>query len=109
MIRPKSLKPGDRLAVLCGSSPTSLSQEELASAVRAMGLEPVFYPSAMAKHGYLSGTDAVRAADLNAAFADDSIQGIVTTRAATASTGSCPCWTGKPSKSTPNSSAATAM
>ena len=102
MIRPNSLKPGDRLAVLCGSSPTSLSQEELASAVRAMGLEPVFYPSAMAKHGYLSGTDAVRAADLNAAFADDSIQG-------TASTGSCPCWTGKPSKSTPNSSAATAM
>lgn len=80
MIRPKSLKPGDRLAVLCGSSPTSLSQEELASAVRAMGPEPVFYPSAMAKHGYLSGTDAVRAADLNAAFADDSIQGIVTTR-----------------------------
>lgn len=80
MIRPKSLQPGDRLAVLCGSSPTSLAQIDLENAVRAMGLEPVMYPSAVAKHGYLSGTDAVRAADINAAFADDSIQGIVTTR-----------------------------
>lgn len=80
MIRPKPLKPGDRLAVLCGSSPTSLTPEMLAANVRAMDLEPVLYPSATAKHGYLSGNDAVRAADLNAAFADDSIKGIVTTR-----------------------------
>ena len=29
MIRPKSLQPGDRLAVLGGSSPTSVSVEEL--------------------------------------------------------------------------------
>ena len=80
MIRPKSLQPGDRLAVLGGSSPTSVSVEELTAAVRKMGLEPVLYPSATAKHGYLSGSDAMRAADINAAFADDSIQGIVTTR-----------------------------
>lgn len=80
MIRPKALKPGDRLAVLCGSSPTSIKPEELSAAVRAMGLEPVLYPSATAKHGYLSGTDEMRAADINAAFADDSIAGIVTTR-----------------------------
>lgn len=80
MIRPKPLQPGDRLAVLGGSSPTSVSVEELTAAVRKMGLEPVLYPSATAKHGYLSGSDAMRAADINAAFADDSIQGIVTTR-----------------------------
>ena len=80
MLRPKPLQPGDRLAVLGGSSPTSVSVEELTAAVRKMGLEPVLYPSATAKHGYLSGSDAMRAADINAAFADDSIQGIVTTR-----------------------------
>ena len=73
MIRPKTLQPGDRLAVLCGSSPTSKSAEELMQAVRDMGLEPVLYPSATAKHGFLSGVDAIRAADINAAFADESI------------------------------------
>jgi len=80
MIRPKTLQPGDRLAVLCGSSPTSKSAEELMQAVRDMGLEPVLYPSATAKHGFLSGVDAIRAADINAAFADESIKGIVCTR-----------------------------
>ena len=80
MIRPKSLQPGDRLAVLCGSSPTSKTPDELMQAVRDMGLEPVLYPSATAKHGFLSGVDAIRAADINAAFADPSIKGIVCTR-----------------------------
>ena len=80
MIRPKSLQPGDRLAVLCGSSPTSKTSDELMQAVRDMGLEPVLYPSATAKHGFLSGVDAIRAADINAAFADPSIKGIVCTR-----------------------------
>ena len=80
MIRPKSLQPGDRLAVLCGSSPTSKTSDELMQAVRDMGLEPVLYPSATAKHGFLSGVDAIRAADINAAFADSSIKGIVCTR-----------------------------
>jgi muramoyltetrapeptide carboxypeptidase len=80
MIRPKSLQPGDRLAVLCGSSPTSKSAEELMQAVRDMGMEPVLYPSATARHGFLSGVDAIRAADINAAFADESIKGIVCTR-----------------------------
>lgn len=80
MIRPKHLQPGDRVAVLGGSSPTSKTAEELTKAVRDMGLEPVLYPSATAKHGFLSGTDAMRAADINAAFADDSIKGIICTR-----------------------------
>ena len=80
MIRPKHLQPGDRIAVLGGSSPTSKTAEELTKAVRDMGLEPVLYPSATAKHGFLSGTDAMRAADINAAFADDSIKGIICTR-----------------------------
>ena len=80
MIRPKHLQPGDRVAVLGGSSPTSKTAEELTRAVRDMGLEPVLYPSATARHGFLSGTDAIRAADINAAFADESIKGIVCTR-----------------------------
>ena len=80
MIRPSPLKPGDRLAVIGGSSPIAKTEEELVRAVRDMGLEPVIFPSALAKHEYLSGPDALRAHDINAAFADESIAGIVQTR-----------------------------
>ena len=80
MIRPKHLQPGDRVAVLGGSSPTSKTSEELTQAVRDMGLEPVLYPSATSRYGFLSGTDEIRAADINAAFADESIKGIICTR-----------------------------
>ena len=73
MIRPSPLKPGDRLAVIGGSSPIAKTEEELIRAVRDMGLEPVIFPSALAKHEYLSGSDELRAHDINAAFADESI------------------------------------
>ena len=44
-------------------------------AVKALGLEPVPYPScyATSRHGYFAADDVQRASDLQAAFADDSI------------------------------------
>lgn len=81
MITPKSLFPGARVAILGASSPSpDISAEEKAAAVRAMGFEPVLYPSATAVYGYLAGSDAQRAADLNAAFADPAIDGIMAIR-----------------------------
>lgn len=81
MITPKPLHPGARVAILGASSPSrDLSAEQKAQAVRDMGFEPVVYASATAVHGYLAGTDAQRAADLNAAFADPAIDGIMTIR-----------------------------
>ncbi|WP_091638648.1 S66 peptidase family protein [Micromonospora pallida] len=44
------------------------------------GLRPVVAPNAYARHGYLAGTDDLRAADLNTAFADPEVRGIVCTR-----------------------------
>ena len=44
------------------------------------GLRPVLAPNAYARRGYLAGDDALRAADLNAAFADPSIRGVLCTR-----------------------------
>ena len=49
-------------------------------AIRARGLEPVAYPSVTQTHGYLAGADAVRAQDVNDAFADDSIKGVLCAR-----------------------------
>jgi muramoyltetrapeptide carboxypeptidase len=44
------------------------------------GLRPVLAPNAYAAQGYLAGPDAQRAADLNAAFADPDVRGILCTR-----------------------------
>ncbi len=81
MLTPRKLFPGARVAILGASGPVTEERLEAGlKAVRSLGLEPVVYPSARSRHGYLAGTDDVRAADLNAAFADDSIDGILCMR-----------------------------
>lgn len=42
----------------------------------SLGLQPVVFPSAGARHRYLAGTDAQRIADLQAAFDDPSIDAV---------------------------------
>ena len=84
LARPRALRPGDRLAVLCVSGP--VDPGALAAgldALRFAGLDPVTYPS-LADPGtmrpYLAGDDAGRAADLRAALTDPGIAGIVFAR-----------------------------
>ena len=78
------LRPGARVALLSVSGPPSI--RKLAAAkrlVKSWGLVPVVYESARAKHpraDYLSGADAVRAADLQNAWCDPSIDGILVVR-----------------------------
>ncbi|HWQ58731.1 MAG TPA: LD-carboxypeptidase [Clostridia bacterium] len=78
--RPK-LFPGARVAIVGPSSHIGEGKiDQCARAAESMGLVPVVYASADSRRGYLSGTDELRAADLNAAFADASIDGIWPTR-----------------------------
>ncbi|WP_092382039.1 S66 peptidase family protein [Micromonospora phaseoli] len=44
------------------------------------GLRPVLAPHAYARQGYLAGSDALRAADLNTAFGDPQVRGVICTR-----------------------------
>ncbi|MEV6693983.1 LD-carboxypeptidase [Micromonospora sp. NPDC051196] len=44
------------------------------------GLRPVLARNVYARNGYLAGVDALRAADLNAAFTDPQVRGIICTR-----------------------------
>ncbi|MBB4636407.1 S66 peptidase family protein [Longimicrobium terrae] len=77
MIRPRALRAGSRIALVAGAGP--IPQGSLARAVdrvRGFGWEPVPGASAEARHGYLAGPDEARAADLNAALADPSIDAI---------------------------------
>lgn len=83
MLTPNSLYPGARVALLCASS--AVPEERLESslaAVEAMGLEPVVYPSCyyVNHHGYFAADDAQRARELQDAFSDPTIQGILCIR-----------------------------
>jgi muramoyltetrapeptide carboxypeptidase len=84
LARPRALKVGDRVAVLCVSSP--VDPEALNAgldALRFAGLDPVVYPSAHdpgTMRRYLAGDDAMRAGDLRSALTDPGIAGILFAR-----------------------------
>lgn len=81
-IKPQKLKPGARLAIV---SPASTPKPELvqagAAALHALGYEPVIAPHALAKGPlYYAGTAQERADDLQKAFKDKKIDGVICTR-----------------------------
>lgn len=81
LLRPRGLKPGDTVAVLCASSAVQ-SQDNLESGLRAMesvGLKPEVFGTTRGTgslYDYLAGTDAERAADLTRALADPKYAGV---------------------------------
>lgn len=81
IIKPCKLNLGDRVAIIAPSSPTTEEAvEKGGKMIRAMGLEPVMYPTCYTKHGHFSAPDDIRAKDVNDAFADKSIKGIICLR-----------------------------
>lgn len=78
MNKPTHLKKGDQVAIIAPSSSAPLDFVENAErAVQKMGLVPVMFPSCFAEHGHLSGTDKLRANDIQTAFSNPTIKGIV--------------------------------
>lgn len=83
MLTPNSLYPGARVALLCASSAVPEDRlEPSVQAVKDLGLEPEVYPSCyyVNRHGYFAADDGQRAKDLQDAFADPAIQGILCIR-----------------------------
>ena len=79
MVKPKPLFPGARVALVAPSS--AVPEEKLQPGldlVKSLGMEPVPYPSCydVNRDGYFAATDAQRAADISAAFADKTIDGV---------------------------------
>lgn len=77
------LRPGDRVALVCASSAVPEERLEPAvNAVKALGLEPVVYPTCyyVNRHGNFAATDAQRAKDLMDAFLDPDIAGVLSIR-----------------------------
>jgi muramoyltetrapeptide carboxypeptidase len=81
MIRPKPLKTGDKIALIGPSSPVSKDRiEPSIKSMEELGLEVVLGESVRGKHGFLSGSDELRAHDINTMFKDKSIKGIFSIR-----------------------------
>ena len=78
LLLPPSLGAGARVALISPSGPLAdiveLTRAE--SYARVFGWETIVGPHAMSRTGYFAGTDEQRAADLMAAIADDTIDGI---------------------------------
>ncbi|MSR22958.1 MAG: LD-carboxypeptidase [Gemmatimonadetes bacterium] len=79
--RPRALRPRARIALVAPAGPIDPERiERAAQCCRRLGLEPVVYPSATRRTGYLAGTDEERLADLQGAFDDPKTDGVWTLR-----------------------------
>ncbi|MEV1076714.1 LD-carboxypeptidase [Streptomyces sp. NPDC050211] len=84
LVRPPRLAPGARVAVVAPSGP--VAEERLQAGLdllRGWDLEPVVAPHVLGRHGeldYLAGTDTDRAADLQNAWCDPSVDAVLCAR-----------------------------
>jgi muramoyltetrapeptide carboxypeptidase len=76
-LRPRALRAGARVALVAPAGPVDAARlEASAERCRALGLEPVVFPGASARHGYMAGVDSVRLRDLQTAFDDPAIDAV---------------------------------
>ena len=81
MIKPKALQQGDRVAIIAPASPTDKTLiDKCVRSLKDLGLEVIVGTSCLSEHGFLSGTDDIRANDVNRMFADKNIKGIFAIR-----------------------------
>ncbi|MCT4592858.1 MAG: LD-carboxypeptidase [Anaeromicrobium sp.] len=81
MIKPKGLRNGSLIGIVAPGSPTE--GEKIINSkktLEAMGFKVKLGKSCYERYGYLSGTDKIRADDLNNMFADKYIEGIICLR-----------------------------
>ncbi|MGK5692051.1 S66 peptidase family protein [Streptomyces sp. URMC 128] len=84
LLRPPRLAPGARVAVVAPSGP--VPEERLQAGLdvlRGWDLDPVVAPHVLGRHrefGYLAGTDAQRAADLQNAWCDPAVAAVLCAR-----------------------------
>lgn len=79
---PPPLDPGDTVALVSPSSATDepFDLQLARETMEALGLRVKLAPHLASRHGHLAGTDAERAGDLNAMFADREVKAIVCAR-----------------------------
>jgi muramoyltetrapeptide carboxypeptidase len=78
-IKPARLQKGDTIGLISPASRLHQKKryDEIINQIKKLGYEVKVGPNAPNRYGYLAGTDKERAADLNAMFADDSVDAIM--------------------------------
>lgn len=81
MIIPRPLSSGDKVAIVAPCSPVKAELiHPAAEFIESLDYVPELFPSCFCECGYLSGDDQRRSADINAAFSDPEIRGIIAIR-----------------------------
>ena len=81
ILKPPRLKVGDTVGLINPASPIEPKDiEQVKQTLAGLGLKVKLGAHILDRYGYLAGTDANRAADVNAMFADASVQAILTLR-----------------------------
>ena len=83
---PMPLNPGDTIGLVSPSAATDerISLQLAREAMQALGFKVKSGEHLGSRYGHLAGTDAQRAGDLNAMFADDEVRAVICIRAGTA-------------------------
>ncbi|MBI5474261.1 MAG: LD-carboxypeptidase [Ignavibacteriae bacterium] len=82
IIKPKRIKAGDTIGLINPAGPTFEADDILVvkESLAALGLRSKVGKHALDRYGYLAGSDAARAEDVNAMFEDDGVDAIITIR-----------------------------
>jgi muramoyltetrapeptide carboxypeptidase len=81
MIKPRALRPGDRIAVVSPASPFKREEfDQGVEEIRRLGFVPVYDETVFERRPYVSGPPEVRAAAISNAWKDPSIAGLIGVR-----------------------------
>lgn len=81
MTLPQPVRKGDKVALIAPCMPVLPERLDFAAGfIAGLGLKPEIFPSCTAHSGFLAGSDSLRAADINRAFADPEIRAVVVVR-----------------------------
>ena len=81
LLKPRAVRPGDRVAIVAPASPFPLEAFEAGlGELRRLGFEPVFESGVFERRGYVAGEPAARARALMDAFEDPAVAAIVAAR-----------------------------
>ncbi|KMS57187.1 MULTISPECIES: S66 peptidase family protein [Sphingobium] len=82
LVKPPRLRAGDMVGLIepAGFSDDAFDLDLVKDTILAMGLKPKAAPHLAGRYGYLAGTDADRAADVNAMFADPQVRAVFAVR-----------------------------
>jgi muramoyltetrapeptide carboxypeptidase len=81
VLKPRALRPGDRIGVVAPASPFARESFDAGTAeLRRLGYEPVYDESVFARQRYTAGAAALRARAFRRAWADPSISALIAVR-----------------------------